>query len=70
MKVHVVLEGGKIVGVGPAISPSEPGTPGQFRGGLRAGPNQKLQEVDVPEDFLHNINPEDLHQKLSARLKK
>jgi hypothetical protein len=70
MKINVIVEGGKVVGVAPAAHPSTPGTPGQFRGGLRAGPNQKLHEVEVAEDFLLTSNPEELHQRASAHLKK
>jgi hypothetical protein len=70
MKINVVVEAGKVVGVAPASHPSAAGTPGQFRGGLRAGPNQKLHEFEVAEDFLLTSNPEELHQRAATHLKK
>jgi len=70
MKVHVVVEAGKVVGVAPAASPSAPGTPGQFRGGLLAGPNQKLHEIEVAENFLHTSNPAELFDRVTAHLPK
>lgn len=70
MKLHVIVENGKVVGVAPAAAPSEPGVPGLFRGGLLAGPNQKLHEIEAPEGFSPAPNPEELHERLAAHLAK
>ncbi len=68
MKARIVIEANKVVGyqLGEDNSP----VPGQFRGGLMAGPGQQLQEVEIPDEFALVANPEDVHKRLATYIAK
>jgi hypothetical protein len=42
----------------------------EWRGGLMAGPGQKLQVVDVPDAVFHVTSPSELETQLKAALGK
>jgi len=68
MKVRIVTQANKVVGY-QRLENNSP-APGEFRGGLIAGPGQQILEADLPEDFDLVANPEDIHKKLAAHLHK
>ena len=68
MKVRIVTEGNTVVGYHPVEN--EPPAPGQVRGGLMAGQGQRIQEVEVPDDFALVPSPEEIHKRLAAHLPK
>lgn len=69
MKLTVITtEKGEIVGYAPSHSAQQAGQPGQFRGGLLAGPGQQSKEVEVPDDFSFTPSSEEIHGRLKAIL--
>lgn len=69
MNVRVVSEGNTVVGyqVGPNLDNI---APGQISGALMAGPGQRVQDVEVPDDFALVPSPEEIHKRLAAALSK
>lgn len=77
MKVTVITDGkGKLLGAakGHVAEPDTSKKPGRAlkepRAGLRAGPGQKLHEIDVPDKFERMEDPLEFHKELSAQIKK
>lgn len=68
MKVRIVTEGNAVVGY--HVVENETPAPGQVRGGLMAGQGQRVQEVEVPDDFALVPSPEEIHKRLAAHLPK
>lgn len=68
MKVRIVTEGNAVVGY--QVVENETPAPGQFRGGMMAGQGQRVQEVEVPDDFTLVPSPEEIHKKLATHLLK
>jgi hypothetical protein len=68
MKIQVVVtKDGAIVGFGPVSSVSSSQT---VRGGLIAGPDQVLKEVEVPaETYMSHQDGARLHSELQKHLK-
>lgn len=64
MKVRIVTEGNAVVGY--HVVDNEAPTPGQVRGGMMAGHGQRVQDVEVPDDFTLVPSPEEIHKKLAA----
>ncbi len=76
MKMTVVTEAGKIVGVVyghmPQPSPGEfqEGAEPAFRAGLMAGPGQEVHVIEATERLLGITSPHELVTEVSAELKK
>lgn len=71
MKLTVITkEKGEIVGYTPSQRTQDAGQPGQFRGGLLAGPGQQMHEVEVPDDFSFMPSSQEVHGRLQALLHK
>ncbi len=69
MKLTVITKGKEeIVGYTLSHRIHDAGQPGQFRGGLLAGPGQQMHEVEVPDDFSFTPSSEEIHGRLQAIL--
>lgn len=71
MKLTIITEkSGEVVGYAPSRDRHATGQPGQFRGGLVAGPGQRMHEVEVSDDLPFTPNAEEIHGRLRALLPK
>jgi hypothetical protein len=69
-KVTVITDrAGKVVAIGHGHL-SEKSARGQATGGLRAGPDQQLHEIDVPENVEHIQSWAQLLDKVQPHLKR
>jgi hypothetical protein len=67
MKVTLIHNAdGSIAGFSHSSSPIKQ----EVTAGLRAGPNQRLQEVDLPDEFASITDGKELHKKIQEHLKK
>ncbi len=73
MKITVVTDAkGAILGASYGHVPEpDPGTVSQvgFRAGLIAGPDQKIQVLDVKEDILRIDSPKEFHKRLESEMR-
>jgi hypothetical protein len=42
----------------------------KLQAGLRAGPNQTLHEIEVPDEFDKITNPDELHTRVKSHMHK
>jgi hypothetical protein len=75
MKATVVTDrDGQVVGFTRSAQADyrtrEQGRPGEFRGGLMAGPDQQIHEVDVPDDFSVMPDASELHARVKKLVQK
>jgi len=73
-KFTVITENdGRVTGIAAGHS-GQPGSrgdrPGEMHGGLIAGPNQKMHEVELPDEVTSITDPATLHEKIKAHLRK